>query len=417
MISNTQEIDTTSSQKKAFHVEDKPLRVVLLLNNNADGAGNPFVDTPSRLKYEHGLQTKLAEVLPVKRRIDFQKVTRTPPSSSLRTGFQEYRIACELAPNLVVTDVACPWDTVLPASGLPFLALNEQLDEDSLKSLAESIGNTEWTHPMFSRGVAPEGFETTDIFTILADGVHRRPEDEGVVIAMNPMQMFSNPEPDYFLNHENLMRVPIFQEGSTVLRNKWYDTLDMNAVNMPFRMEINDLDFWSKGIERRYMCRGALDLRGQSIIWSPFPQMVLDGNRIGAPTIGVVSAIRLINPNAKIIYRWRNVAGFEIAATEMLEHMLLWDKYGVEIDQVEADECVDPQPLIVHFQPYDLDLTHAGTYMGQWLLSHRSNATMQTAVKGSEHMMPFITAYGFLDPDEVENAKTVTVAPSPLYPS
>ena len=407
----TQETDTANSQKTDLDVT--PLRVVMLINNNADGDGKPFADTEDRLRYEHGLQTKLARVMPSERRIDFQKVTRTPPEASLRTGFQEYRIACELAPNLIVTDVARPWDTVLTAAGLPFFVIKEAC----LGAIPPSIEETEWTHPTFSRGVVPDKFDGAETFTILADGVHRRDEDEGVVIAMNPMQMFSDPEPDYFLNHENLLRVPIFQEGSTVLRNRWYDTLDMNAVNMPFRMEINDIEFWSKGIERRYMCRGALDLRGQWVIWSPYPQMVLDGNRIAAPTIGVVSAIRAINPDAKITYRWRNVAGFEVAATEMLEQMLLKDRYGVEIDQVEDDECLYPQPLIVNFEPYDLDLTHAATYMAQWLLSHRANATMQTAVKGSEHMMPFITAYGFLDPEEVENAKRITVAPSPLYPA
>lgn len=411
------QIGTEEATTESGVMDENPLRVVLLLNNNADGTGQPFVDTQERLRYEHDLQTKLAEFLTTKRRIDFQKVTRTPPSGSLRTGFQEYRIACELAPNLIVTDVACPWDRVLAASGLPFLALNEELGDEVKAALGVSIGQTEWTHPSFSRGVAPDKFTDADTFTILADGVHRRVEDEGVVIAMNPMQMFSNPEPDYFINNENILRVPIFQVGSTVIDNKWYDTLDMNAVNLPFRLEINDVDFWSKGIERRYMCRGALDLRGQWIIWSPFPQMIVDGHRIAAPTIGVVSAIRQSRPDAKIIYRWRNVAGFEVAATEMLEHMLLKERYGVEIALVEMDECSDPQPLVVNFQPYDLDLTHAGTYMGQWLLSHRNNATMETAVKGSEHMLPFITAYGFLDPEEVENAKTLTVAPANLYPA
>lgn len=400
------EIPTVSSEV--------PARVVLLLNNNADAAGQPFPDTPSRLAYEHELQSKLARVLPKGLRVDFQKVTRTPPEASFRTGFQEYRIACELAPNLIVTDMGRPWDAVFTAAGLPYLDLNG-ISETT--EAAYTITDTEWTHPVFSRDVAPEALVDATTITILADGVHRTSEDEGVVIAMNPMQMFSNPQPDFFINNENILRVPIFQMGSTVVNNKWYDTLDMNAVNLPFRLEFNDVDFWKKGIERRYMCRGALDLRGQWIIWSPFPQMIIDGHRIAAPTIGVVSALKKVAPEAKIVYRWRNVAGFEVAAAEVLEHMLLQEKYGVEIEQVEMDQCEDPHPIVVNFEPFDLDLTHAGTYMGQWLLSHRANATVDTAVKGSEHMLPFITAYGFMDPDELETSQTINIAPAALYPA
>lgn len=408
---------TTIEKTEENLASQQPVRVVLLLNNNADAEGNPFSGTVERLEYEHNLQKKLAEILPVKNRIDFQKVTRTPATGSLRAGFQEYRIACELAPNLIVTDAAQPWDSVLTQCGIPFLALNEELDKESLQVVANNLDQTQWTHPMFSRGIAPQELAEAEVLTVLADGVHRLDSDEGTVIALNPMEMFADPEPDYFINNEFMLRVPIFQEGTSVVRNKWYDTLDANALNLPFKLEVNEVAFWQKCIERRYLCRGALDLKGPYLIWSPFPQMVIEGQRIGSPAIGVIASLRQINPEAKIVYRWRNFAGYEVAATEVLEHMLLRDKFNVEIQTAEMDICEHAKPIIVHFQPYDLDLTHAGTYMAQWLMTHRSQATMETAVKGSQEMMPFITAYGFLEPNELEEAQTITVGPAHLYPA
>lgn len=375
-------------------------------------------------------------------RIEFLKVARTNPLRALRKGFQEYRIAMELCPDLIVTDISVPFDAILSYAGVPFYALNEQLDSNQLAAIRATLGKTEWTYPIFAGGVVPPLLQDAEEITVLGEGIHRTPEDSGVVVAMSVMQMFSEPEPDYYILEENLFRVPVYQDNATVLANHWFDVIDTNSLSLPFRLDIEpkeeivvpdeadeakvtcetrQIPYWNnaKGIEIRNTTRSNIGVRSSYVIWGPYPKIVDEDRRFASPVLSLVSAIKQVNPDCKIKYKYRS-SNFELSPDEVIEHLILKDKAQVALEKVEEGEVgdIDPKPIAINFESYDLNLTFAASFLSQWLNRHRDAGLMDTYVAASEEMLEFLTAMGFPEyTEEVEVAERLMVSPVKLYPA
>jgi len=343
--------------------------------------------------------------------INFKFIKRTKGIFSIKNGFPEYIAALDLCPNLIIANQQCHYDAVLIELGIPYMVMGEY-DSATIDTLKTTLKNHTWKKGSFQN--APPTIQDASTITILGEGRPRGKMDEGVVIAMSVLDMFTNPAPDFFFHPEHPISLHSNSEGS-VIGNRSCDKIILNAPTLPLQIASNDTSLWEKALEYRPLSRLTSTIVSPWLIVSPYYKVYHEeyGNIFSAVFV-LIQAIRQINPTAKIVYK--AAPKFMDSPIDTMETIALKNGWsGVEYVD-DDDEYCEALNLHIHLDTLDMNLVYCGEEISQRIYHHRQYFMENTFVDGSDCWKMFVESHGFGDdPDQEMNAE-ITLAPTFLYP-